>query len=239
MARTLLQSVNFTLLTCGERPLISSTGNLGDLVKQCLRDASSEISTGNKLEGLRSRINASSWSVDEATLPDSVNHVEGLYFYTSPDGSPESSYDYPTINVRYVTPEEYERRTLWSYSNTQQAIPFIWTKSGYNKVKVNPYPTDATERAKVIFDVYSIPQIPGTDSTNWSCADVITDLIQLRAASMMANRHLQDQGLYQTLLADYQMLMKKQRRSQGQLPGGYSMYRNGRNRHINHQSFGY
>lgn len=230
MARTLLQSVNYALLSCGERPVINTNGNLAQLVVQCLRDSSSEVATGNKLEDLRSRINASSWSTDEATLPSSVNQIAGVYFYSSPTGLPASSYDYPTVNVRYVTPEEYERRTLWNYSNTTQAIPMIWTKKTSTVVKVNPYPTDATERAKVLFDVYQIPQIPASDSTNWSCPDVITDLIQLRAASMLANRHLQDGQLYQTLMSDYQMLIRKQRVSLGQFPTGYSMYRNLRNR---------
>lgn len=232
MARTLLSSINYALLSCGERNVINSNGNLPQLVIQCLRDAASEIATGNKLEDLRSRISASSWALDEATLPTSVNQVQGVYFYSSPTGLPSGAYDFPTYPVRYVSPEEYERRTLWNYSNTAQAIPFIWTKRTFNIVKVNPYPTDATERAKVIFDVYSIPQIPATDATNWTCNDIITDLIQLRAASMLANRHIQDPTLYQTLMSDYQMLMKKQRISQGSSPGGRTMYRNGRTRNI-------
>lgn len=230
MARTLLQSVNYALLSCGERPVINTQGNLAQLVVQCLRDASSEVATGNKLEDLRSRVAASSWSTDEATLPSSVNQIAGVYFYSSPTGLPASAYDYPTYSVRYVPPEEYERRALWNYSNTQQAYPQIWTKKTSTVVKVSPYPTDATERAKVLFDVYQIPQIPATDSTNWSCPDVITDLIQLRAASMLANRHLQDGGLYQTLMSDYQMILRKQRVSQSQFPSGYSMYRNLRTR---------
>lgn len=236
MTRTLLQSVNGALLAAGERPLTSSTGNLGDLVKQCLRDAASEVASGNKLENLRTRVAASSWSLDEATLPDSVNHIQGVFFYTSPDGMAETAYDYPTINVQYITPEEYERRTLYNYSNTSQAIPYFWTKKTYNVAKVNPYPTDATERAKIIFDVYQIPQIPATDGTNWSCADVVTDVLQLRAASMIAIRHLQDQNIYSVLYNDYQMLLKKLRGSQSPLPGGYSMYRQGRYRHSNWRS---
>lgn len=232
MARTLLDSVKMVLLSCGERPVINTNGNLAQLVIQCLRDAASEIATGNRIEDLRSRVAATSWSLDEATLPTAVNNIQGVYFYSSPTGLPATAYDYPTITVRYVSPEEYERRTLWNYSNTAQAIPYFWTKKTFNVVKVNPYPTDATERAKVLFDVYSIPQIPAADATNWTCSDVITDLIQLRAASMVANRHLQDPTLYQTLMSDYQMIMKKQRVSQGQFPGGYSMYRGGRNRNI-------
>lgn len=230
MARTLLQSINYALLSCGERNVINSQGNLAQLVIQCLRDSASEIATGNHIEDLRSRVAASSWTLDEATLPTAVNNIQGVYFYSSPTGVPAATYDFPTITVRYVSPEEYERRTLWNYSNTSQAIPFIWTKKTFNVAKVNPYPTDATERAKVLFDVYSIPQIPAADATNWTCSDIITDLIQLRAASMLANRHLQDPTLYQTLMSDYQMIMKKQRVSQGQFPGGYTMYRGGRTR---------
>lgn len=230
MTRTLLQTVNYALLSCGERPVINTQGNLAQLVIQCLRDAATEVATGNKLEDLRSRITASSWSTDEATLPSSVNQIAGVYFYSSPTGLPESAYDYPTYSVRYVPPEEYERRALWNYSNTQQAYPQIWTKKTSTVLKVAPYPTDATERAKVLFDVYSIPQIPATDVTNWTSSDVITDLIQLRAASMLANRHLSDGQLYQTLMSDYQMLLRKVRVSQGQYPSGYSLYRNLRSR---------
>lgn len=97
MSRTLLQSINYTLLSCGERNVINSIGNLAQLVIQCLRDAASEIATGNRIEDLRSRVAATSWSLDEATLPTAVNNVQGVYFYSSPTGLPATAYDYPTV----------------------------------------------------------------------------------------------------------------------------------------------
>lgn len=232
MTRTLLESLNASLLIAGERPLPTSAGTLGDLVKQALKDSVSEISTGNKLEGLRSRINASSWLVDEATLPTDLSYIEGVYFYSSPTGLPGVNFDYPTYNVRYLSPEEYERHILFSFSTTSLATPRFWTKLNYNVCKVNPYPTDAAQRAKVFFDVYRIPQLPATDGAIWSCPDVITDLIQMRTAAMIALRHLQNQDLYQTLYTDYSMLLRHQRNSQSQTPHGYTMYRRDRYRNI-------
>lgn len=231
MSRTLITSVNNVLNLIGERSITSTTnGLLGALVKLCLTQAISEVCQSSKWESLRERVNAASWSNNVATLSDRVYQILGVYWYTSPTGTSEASFDYPTISLDYVTPQEYDSFYLYPFSNTENC-PSIWTKEDYNKVKVNPYPTSTQEKAKVFFDVFIYPSLPSSDSSTWTTPDFITDLIDMKAAANLSMSHVQDSQLFQSLMLRFSELHRTVRRNNSQIGDtGYTMYRNQRSR---------
>lgn len=234
MTRTLLTSVNNTLNLVGENSIQSSStlGGLGSLTKVCLTQSVTEVCTSGRWEFLRSSIQASTWSTSEATLPSTVFQIIGVYWYSSPTGSATSTFDYPTFSLTYVTPEQFKSLYLFPYSDTANC-PSVWTRVNYNVIGVNPYPTSVAEKAKVRFDVFSKPDLPSTDATNWSATipDFFLDLVETHAASSIALSHLQDKGLYDTLFGRYLNLQNRLRVHTQQMPAtGYSMYKKGRTR---------
>jgi hypothetical protein len=231
MSRTLLTSVNNVLNLVGERSITSTAaGILGSLTKQCLTQAISEVCQAAKWECLRERASSSTWTTCTATLSASVYQILGVYWYSSPTGTAEATFDYPTVSLDYVTPQEFDSFYLYPYSNTSNR-PSVWTKDDYCKVKVNPYPTSSGERAKVIFDVFVFPPLPASDSTDWSTPDFFTDLLELKAAANLSMSHIQDSNMFQSLMMRYTSLFKDISRNNNQVGDtGYTMYRNQRTR---------
>jgi hypothetical protein len=231
MPRTLLASVNNVLNLVGERSITSTAaGILGSLTKQCLTQAISEVCQAAKWECLRERATSSTWTTCTATLSASVYQILGVYWYSSPTGTAGATFDYPTVSLDYVTPQEFDSFYLHPYSDTSNR-PSVWTKDDYCKVKVNPYPTSSGERAKVIFDVFVFPPLPASDSTDWSTPDFFTDLLELKAAANLSMSHIQDSNMFQSLMMRYTSLFKDISRNNNQVGDtGYTMYRNQRTR---------
>ena len=180
------------ILRCvGERSQTSTGGMLGTTVMDCVQEAIYYVCTGFNWSELRTLINASSWSLDAATLPSTVYRVSSVLWYTSPDGTSESSYDYPYRKVRYVDFEEYKQRTLLNFTSNAN-IPQVWTIESKNKILVNPYPTNTLGKSKVYFEVYSLVSIPVADTSNFNCSDTFLNLVQYKATELFSLKHLND-----------------------------------------------
>ncbi len=225
---TKLDIANNVLNACGERAQTSTAGVLGNVLTSCLREAIWSVCGSADWNELRSVINASSWSADAATLPDTTYRIRNVFWYTSPDGQPETNYDYYHILVPYVDLEQYKTFTLVPFESNANS-PCRWTIETKNKVLVNPYPTNTVGQNKVFFEVFRYPELPSTDTSNFNVSDLLTNLIQYKASVLFAIKHLNDNNLAQIYMLEYDNLAKQNRISDsGQSTQGYNMYRSRR-----------
>jgi hypothetical protein len=228
--RTKLQVVNSILNSVGERGLGSSGTQIGSIVVDSIREAIFDVCTGASWNENRTFVTAT-WSSDQATLSDNVYKIGGVFWYSSPDGSPESNYDYARFAVQFTTLEEYLSYPLYPYTNSALAYPKYWTQVESNVVRVNPYPNDATERAKVTFDIYFYVAVPTQDTDYFGCSDQFLNLIQAKASSLFSLKYLADQNLYRSFDAEFEKLRRKQLVYQAGYPaGGYTMFKGRRGR---------
>lgn len=227
--RTLLEVLNSVLLSIGERTVTNSTATLGQMALDCIRESLIEVSTSYGWNELRDVINASSWSGDSATLPTTVSRIQGVNWYSSPDGLPESTYDYARLAIEFTTLDTYLRYPLTPYTNSAQNRPRWYTIVDVNTVRVNPYPNDATEQGKITFDVYKLLELPTLDSDVFSCSDQLLNVVQHKAASLMAIKFLSDYNLAKV----FDEKSEKNRRTlmvsdSGYPSSGYTLFRDGR-----------
>jgi hypothetical protein len=227
--RTKLQVVNSVLNSVGERALGTSGTQIGSIVVDCIREALFDLSTSASWNELRSFVGGT-WSTDQCTLASNVVKIAGVYWYSSPTGLPESSYDYSRYPVQFVTLEEYLYFPLYPYTNSARNYPKYWTQVESNVVRVNPYPNDGTEQAKLTFDVYSFPPVPTNDSDTFTCSDFFVNLVQMKSTSLFSLKYLGDVQMHKLWDDEYEKLRRKQLVYQTGLPsGGYTMFRGRRN----------
>lgn len=228
--KTRLELVNSVLNSLGERSIGASSTQIGNVVQDSIKEAILDVCSSGTWQELRELVTGT-WSTDQCTLNDDVIRVAGVTWYTSPTGSPAASYDYARYSAKFVDLEEYLTFPLYPYTNSALAYPKYWTLIDHNVVRVNPYPNDATERAKVKFDVYRVLDYPGSDSSYFSCSDQFLNLVQTKATSLFALKYLSDRDAWNTWDAEYEKLKRKLLVYSTGLPsGGYNMYRGRRSR---------
>lgn len=228
--KTKIQVVNHVLNSVGERALGSSANQIGTIVVDCIQQAIYDIATSGTWQEFRYVITGT-WSADQATLDDTVYRINSVNWYSSPNGLPATSYDYARYAVEFVSLEEYLTYPLYPYTNSALAYPKYWTIIDHNIVRVNPYPNDATEKAKITFDVYKPVSMPISDSAGFGCSDFMLNLIQAKATSLFAMKYTGDPVATKMWDDEYEKLRRKMLVYSTGLPsGGYSMYKGRRGR---------
>lgn len=228
MASTLtkLEVANNALNSIGERSLTSIGGILGNMVESSIREAIYAVAVSNEWSELHSIVNASSWSAEKATMPARTYRVREVYYYTSPDGAAEATYDYNKYIVPFITVQEFQQQVLWQFDDNEAAT-VNWTKLTDQIIQVNPYPTNATARSKIYFSVYRYPALPSSDTDTFSCGDLMTNLIQYKCAELLAIKHIGDLDQASALKQLYMDSWKQLMISDGGVPS-LTMYKGGR-----------
>jgi hypothetical protein len=223
---------NNILNAVGERSVTSLGGILGNTILSSIKEAALFVSNSGHFSELRSIINATSWSADVATLPDTVVKLKNVYWYTAPLGVPEANYDYSDIPVQFVDNEHYRRINKVPFIDNANA-PVVYTIESKNQVRVTPYPSNTLSRSKVKFEVYSMIVVPSSDIGYFAVGDLLVNLIQYKATELFCIKHTNDLNLAQAFNTTYEMFKKHTMLSDSGLPvTGYSMYRSQRRRVI-------
>lgn len=223
--KTRLEVVNTILLSVGERPISASGSVQGQLVSDCIKQALIDTCTSGAWGELRDRI-LGTWSGDTATLDSSVYKIGGVFWYSSPTGSPGTSYDYNRYPIEFVTLDKYLKYPLTPYTNTSPNTPRFYTIEDVRTVRVNPYPNDSTERDKITFDVYKLVSYPATDANYFSCSDQLLTVVEHKAASLFALKFLGDPGMSREFAALAEIQRRRNLVNDNNLPsGGYYLHR--------------
>lgn len=236
MSTSKLDLVNRVLDSVGEKRLTSiGTDARASIVEDCIQLALDEVATSANWAELRKFETPDSWSTDVATI-DSTNEVysvQGVYWYSSSDGDAETNYDYARYPIPFVTYEEFVRKQQWNYDNDSQQVPQMWTYVTDQKIKLSPYPTDATEQGKILVEYYYIPSVPTNDGDNYAPPDRWMRLVEMKASSLLAVKLVNDANLSRVYALEYMQLKRNlTRRDLGLPSGGYSMYAGARTRNI-------
>jgi hypothetical protein len=197
------------------------------MVADCIKEALIEVSTSAAWNSLRETVTAASWSGDRATLTETVYRVQGVNWYSSPTGSPASTYDYPRYPIEFITMDEYLKFPLVPYTGATNR-PQYWTLQNHYITRVNPYPNDATERGKITFDVFKVVAYPASDSTTFTCSDQFLNLVQYKASALLALKFLSDANMAQIFDGTYDNNKRKLLVSDTYPSGGYTIFRGGR-----------
>lgn len=215
---TLLDVGNSVLTNVGERPQVTLNNTLGSIVKESISDALVELSVLNDWQFTRALVLAESWSNDTANLTANVNRVRKVYW-----DKQRGYYSLPFIPL-----EEYLTYSLESFNtDTLTNVPRCWTYgSGFNEIRVNPYPTDSTQQARVLFEVQTFIALPSTETNTFSLPEAFVNLVKLRASATFALRHLSDTALQSQFSRLYETALTQMRnRGMGLPSSGYNLYR--------------
>jgi len=221
---------NNILNSVGERSVTSLGGIIGNTVLSSIKEATLFVCNLAPWSELRSIINASNWSSDVATLPDTVYKVKNVYFYTSPTGLPATTYDYYDIPITFVDNERYRGLSKVPFIDNANS-PQYWTIESKNRVRVTPYPSNTLSKGKVKFEVYSQFSVPSSDTGYFSVSDLMVNLVQYKATELFCLKHTNDITLAQAFAATFEAFKRQNLLSDSGLPvTGYSMYRSRKRR---------
>lgn len=217
MPTTLLDAANQVLLSLNERPLPNLSTVLGQQVRSCLSVALQTLMEEADWTWLQTQSGALSWdSIGTATLPDNVQRVK-LVQVKQQDGSWE--------RVPFLPADDFDELVPHSYSGTQLIFPEYYTLEGWNRVRVNPYPTDVANQAKIRFKYIRKIDLPSIEQGTFDCPEHFIQTLILRAAQEFATRHSEDSTLTQLFASTYNQSVEalRSRHRQGQT-NGYNMF---------------
>lgn len=220
---TLLQVANRAFLNANERQLttlVAATAPIAQQMLECIRAAYYKIQREGVWLWTQNKAVAASWSSETATLSTAVQRVKMVVWQNADTESIE-------IPLTFLSRPEFAMYVLDSYnSTTEPGRPLYWTLTDYNLVKVNPYPNDATERAKVFFYTENIPTFPATDGATFSMPEDFIPLLVLLTTAMYIKRHSDDTALARNFEEEYMVEMVQLRQRQMLIPGNsFNMYR--------------
>lgn len=192
---TRLEVTNRILLNCNERPLTTTSSVLiGTQVVEVIRAAYYKLMRESEWLWTQEKINATSWSGKAAILPSNVQRVK-MVSYENEDGI-----NFP-LNFQdlYV----FDQQLLETYSSTSYGRALYWTAKDVQTIWVNPYPGDATERARIWFYVNQIPTFPTLDSSTFSVPEDFIPILVLMGTGMFVKRHGEDLNLARAFEEEY------------------------------------
>lgn len=222
---TLLQVANRAFLNSNERQLTTLTAATAPIAQQmleCVRAAYYKIMREGEWLWTQSKAVAASWSNQVATLSTAVQRVKMVSWQNDDDTTLSIE-----IPLTFLNRPEFHQYTLDSYNSTTEiGRPLYWTLVDHNVVHVNPYPADATERAKVFFYTNSIPTFPASDAATFSMPEDFIPLLVLLTTAMYIKRHSDDTGLARNFEEEYAIEMIQLRQRQMLVPNNsFNLYR--------------
>jgi hypothetical protein len=226
MSTTKLDLVNRVLDSVGERRILATAGNaLALIVEDCIQLALDEVAFAANWSDLRVSAPATSWSTNVATITTAfeinVRSVQTLVSGANPY----------YVDAQFVTQEEFIRLPMYSYTGSKGTVQ-LWTHLTSNQISCYPYPSDTPGRNLVIFTYQTIPVIPASDGNAYVAPDRFMRMVELKASSLFALKHVADQKLYAMYAAEY--MQQKRRllpRDNGTPTQGHNMYAGTRRRY--------
>lgn len=215
--RTKLQVANDVLLKINERPRNSLQGALGDRINNALRTAVNEVNTLNDWSWLRREVQAQSWANEVATLRpfqrlQAVKWQEQNFRRRWP--------------LQYVDPQTFDFLAKDSYDSNNPQRPLWYTILRDKEVGIAPYPTDAAERGRILFDIIIFTGIPSNDSSTFDIPEEYLELVTYRAAAILAQEHIGSLEMAGTFNQSFEALAQRLRdRDRGVPSGGINMFR--------------
>jgi hypothetical protein len=217
MPTTLLEAANQVLLSINERPLSNLSTVLGQQVRSCLAVALQTLMEESDWTWLETQSGALSWdSIGTATLPDNVQRIK-LVQVRQQDNSWE--------RVPFLMSDDFDELVPVPYAGSQNIYPEWYTLEGWNRVRVNPYPTDVTNQAKIRFKYLRKIDLPTLEQGTFECPEHFIQTLILRASQEFALRHSEDSNLTQMFASSYNQSVEalRSRHRQGQT-NRYNMY---------------
>ena len=217
--RTKLEVVNQVLLNVNERPLNSISGALGIRIESAIREALYEVDTLNDWSWLRRDIQTQTWNNEFADLGVSFQRIVDVKWM------PDDGYR-RRIPLHFLTLDEFDYIWKSSYDSTSPQRPRWWTIGRDKQIGVTPYPTDNTERNKIIFDVITFTGIPANDTSTFNMPEEYLELVVIRASSIFALTHLGDTATSGTFAQAYEAHAQRLRDRDRHIPsGGVNMHK--------------
>lgn len=180
----LITEVNRVLEDTGERRVLNLGNPVARKAVQALQTAVLDIANIADWEWIKKKIIAQSWTDETADLGD-TQRIHGVSI-----GTKELGYQ----PLAWLPPQEFDQMQIVPYSGTSQFEARYYTIDGYNTVRVNPYPTDITQRSRIQFYVSS-ELIPPTQPTDkFPVPERLMPLIHFRACHYFCLSHLDDAG---------------------------------------------
>jgi len=201
---TKLELINRVLDATQERRIQSSSQPLGNIVVANINLALSEVcSTANWVD---TRATAVATWADSITGVTNVATVAGtLQDFRVTAVKTQFTATQKTF-AGFVSRDEFDSYPITSYASGT-SYPLYWTYSNAsNKVRCNPYPSDAGGIAKVFIDYQVIIKQPTLDSDSYTVPERFLKLVEMKAASMYCLKHLGDFNLYTVYDNEYENL---------------------------------
>lgn len=193
-----LGMLNETSVTAFNTPMsIKAQRAVVDSLKCCAQDTNWVF--------YNTSIPALSWANQLATLPDHIKLKRVRY------GMDSTGF----VEIPHVFQSVFSRCGLTSYDSTTGGRPSHYVEYDNNRYAFNPYPTDATEQAKIIFDILQTPVLPATAEDTLPFPEQYLMLVEYKAASLLALSHHQSVELSREWNAHYQSALHNIRSNRG------------------------
>lgn len=198
---TLLDVVNRVLINANERTIANTTTLIGQQVKESIRMALLILVNQSHWAWTQDKVNASSWSTNQATLPTTTSAIRSVA-WDNGDGI--------LIPLQYVSRQVFDQIAADSYSDdTGRALWYTVTDT--NVVLVNPYPTTVGERAKIWFYTVKTIPLPASDAGTFNMPEEFVNTLVLLSTQFFLRR---DQENYlDVALTELQRNMTKHTRN--------------------------
>lgn len=218
---TLIQAVNIVLQSIGERRVTSLSSRIAAMTAQVIQSTVYELSTIHDWSFARDKIPATSWLLNEATLTDIVR-IHGVSAGDTTVGF---------VQAKFIQKDVFDALNISSYDSISYpyGYPEWYTVDSFNTIKVNPYPTDSTSQARVMFDVTRVLTPPTVATGVFPIPEQYMPMLYYRAAAIMALQHLADTETEAQFMALFERFAQRIRERDGQKsPTQMTLHRRGR-----------
>lgn len=212
---TLLDVVNQVLIECQERSVSAISSNVAQIAKTQVQRAFEEIQEWHEWEWLRELQTPETWDIDKASFTN-IRKIDNVFYKTSVN----THIPIPFIDLRgYLN----SQLTSFSSSSTSNLQPRFWTKVDEDTIRINPYPTDTTNRVKVLVDFLRYQTPPVTDAQTFNCPERFIHLLVKLATSKTAFK-LGHNDLAQSSGLEFRDLLRIYQNKEDGYPQVYNMY---------------
>ncbi len=215
---TLIQAVNRVLLDVGEREVSNLNSPPAKKAKNYLQEAVRFLATVHDWEWMFSRVPSTGWVGDTFSVPN-AQQIRGVSCLDSSGVSRD---------LQFVDVRQFDLASFQSYSiaSSPSNRPTVYTIPTYQRIRVNPYPTDAIGQSRVYAYIIEDLVPPTLDTSFFPVPEKYMQLVIKKADYYMSIHHLEDANSAQFFDKDFQEMVIKYRVNEQKTPtGGFNMYR--------------
>jgi len=197
---TKLELVNRVLDSVHETRIQSTTQPLGNIVLNCVEQALIEVCTSADWVDTSKSSVASSYTTNVATVNTTVEDCRVASVKTWVASTKQF------VLAGYVDKDEFDSKVSSSFAGSAGVVEYWTFDITSEKVKVQPYPSDAGGKALVYFDTQQVVKLPATDATAFTVPDRLLSLVELRASSLLSLKMIGDPKFYYAFDFEYKKL---------------------------------